>query len=67
MSKLIKQAIEYQRCGGQEHYEGIDFLRDAVRWFNGRSENFNSRKSVNELLIDYAKCQIKVAKMESED
>ena len=44
----------YNKYYQQNNKSGIDFLRDAVKYFDCRNEILNENKSIFKLLLDWA-------------
>ncbi len=44
----------YNKYYLQNNKTGIDFLRDAVKYFDYRNEMLNENKSIFKLLLDWA-------------
>lgn len=50
--KKIEQFIQQNYLG---NLSSIEFLRDAMAYFNSRTEERNAEKSFNELFMEYLK------------
>lgn len=52
MKRLFSVYNQYYKNRGKS---GIDFLRDAVGYFNARNETLNENQSIFSLLLDWCR------------